>query len=63
MELNSIEDNVVHISNLDILNGTPLLDIKPYVPQLYEGTCKDLKVGWFEEKYKNAKTTRADDRF
>jgi len=63
VELNSIEDNVIHISNLDILNGTPLLDIKPYVPQLYEETCKDLKVGWFEEKHKNAKTTKSDDRF
>jgi tRNA (Thr-GGU) A37 N-methylase len=28
-----IEGSVLHIENLDIVNGTPLLDIKPYVPE------------------------------
>jgi tRNA (adenine37-N6)-methyltransferase len=63
VKLDSIENNIIHISNVDILNGTPLLDIKPYVPQLYEGTCKHLKVGWFEKKHKNAENTKSDDRF
>ncbi|MBZ9570404.1 tRNA (N6-threonylcarbamoyladenosine(37)-N6)-methyltransferase TrmO [Methanobrevibacter sp. TMH8] len=63
VKLDSVEGNVIHISNLDILDGTPVLDIKPYVPQLYEDTCKDLKVGWFEEKHKNAKDTKSDNRF
>jgi tRNA-Thr(GGU) m(6)t(6)A37 methyltransferase TsaA len=63
VKLDSIENNVLYISNVDILNGTPLLDIKPYVPQLYEDTCKNLKVGWFEEKHENAKDTKADNRF
>jgi tRNA (Thr-GGU) A37 N-methylase len=30
--LNKIENGVLHIQNVDILDGTPLLDIKPYVP-------------------------------
>ncbi|KZX15850.1 putative tRNA (adenine(37)-N6)-methyltransferase [Methanobrevibacter cuticularis] len=63
VELNSIKDNIIHISNVDILNGTPVLDIKPYVPQLYEETCKDLKIGWFEEKHKDAKNKKSDNRF
>jgi tRNA-Thr(GGU) m(6)t(6)A37 methyltransferase TsaA len=63
VELSSIKDNVIHIKNVDILNKTPLLDIKPYVPQLYEETCKNLKVGWFEEKHENAKQTKSDNRF
>ena len=63
VKLDSIENNILYISNVDILNGTPLLDIKPYVPQLYEDTCKDLKVGWFEEKHENAKDTKSDNRF
>lgn len=30
----SIEENVIHTSPMDILNNTPLLDIKPYIPSL-----------------------------
>ena len=30
----SIQDNVIHTSPMDILNNTPLLDIKPYIPAL-----------------------------
>ena len=26
------EENILHIENVDILDGTPLLDIKPYIP-------------------------------
>jgi len=63
VKLDSIENNIIHISNIDVLNETPLLDIKPYVPQLYEDTCKDLKIGWFEEKHENAEYTKSDDRF
>ena len=63
VKLDSIKDNILHISNIDVLNGTPLLDIKPYVPQLYETTCQDLKIGWFEEKHENAKNTKSDNRF
>ena len=31
--LERIEKTRLHIRNLDILDGTPLLDIKPYVPE------------------------------
>lgn len=63
VELDKVDGNVIHISNVDVLNGTPLLDIKPHVPHLYEDTVKDLKIGWFEKKHQNAKTTKSDDRF
>ncbi|RBQ22568.1 S-adenosyl-L-methionine-binding protein [Candidatus Methanobinarius endosymbioticus] len=63
VKLDSIEGNIINISNIDILNGTSLLDVKPYVPQLYEDTCKDLKVGWFEKKHQDAENTKSDDRF
>lgn len=63
VELDKVDGNVIHISNVDVLNGTPLLDIKPHVPHLYGDTVKDLKIGWFEKKHQNAKTTKSDDRF
>ncbi|MDR3633609.1 MAG: tRNA (N6-threonylcarbamoyladenosine(37)-N6)-methyltransferase TrmO [Isosphaeraceae bacterium] len=35
VRLRSIVGNVLHVGELDILDGTPLLDIKPYIP-LYD---------------------------
>lgn len=57
------EEGILYISNVDILNGTPLLDIKPYVPQLHEDTIVDLRIGWFETNHHKAKKQKADDRF
>lgn len=36
--------NVLRIAGVDILDGTPLLDIKPYIPQL--NPVGDVRVGW-----------------
>ena len=33
VQLDKIEDGVLQVQNVDILDGTPLLDIKPYVPE------------------------------
>ncbi|UCF56354.1 MAG: SAM-dependent methyltransferase, partial [Deltaproteobacteria bacterium] len=30
----SIDGNVIHIEKIDALDGTPVIDIKPYVPRL-----------------------------
>lgn len=46
VRLVSIEGAILHIENLDILEGTPLLDIKPYLPAL---TNEDsIRLGWLE---------------
>ena len=58
-----VKDNKVCVENIDVLDETPLLDIKPYVPQLYEDTIDDLKIGWFENNHKKAKSQKSDDRF
>ncbi|MCR5027395.1 MAG: tRNA (N6-threonylcarbamoyladenosine(37)-N6)-methyltransferase TrmO [Methanobrevibacter sp.] len=63
VKIDKIEGNIVHVSNIDVLNETPLLDIKPYVPQLYEDTIDELKIGWFETKHNKAKSQKSDDRF
>lgn len=36
------------VKGLDAINGTPLLDIKPYIPSIDEKT--NIKSGWFEGK-------------
>lgn len=34
VKLLSIDGNILHIQSVDILDGTPVLDIKPFVPEL-----------------------------
>ena len=63
VKVNKVEGNTVFIENVDILDETPLLDIKPYVPQLYEDTIDELKIGWFEPNHQKAKSQKSDDRF
>jgi tRNA-Thr(GGU) m(6)t(6)A37 methyltransferase TsaA len=41
------KDNILDIEGVDMLNGTPLLDIKPYVPEFDE-----TRTGWYETRSK-----------
>jgi tRNA (adenine37-N6)-methyltransferase len=61
VRLASIQGDTLFIDNLDILDGTPLLDVKPYVPGFDEG--EDARIGWLEGVIENLKKTRSDDRF
>lgn len=61
VQLNKIEDGVLHVQNVDILDGTPLLDIKPYVPEF--DTQPDVQTGWLEQVRKTVSQRESDDRF
>jgi len=61
VRLEGIEDAVLHISDVDILDGTPLLDIKPYVPAFDDRV--NAKIGWLTGKATQVTQQRADDRF
>jgi len=61
VRLNRIEDCVLHIENVDIIDGTPLLDIKPYVPEF--DTQVDVRTGWLEHVRKTVSQRDSDDRF
>jgi len=51
----------LEIENVDILDGTPLLDIKPYVPEFdHQENCR---IGWLEQVRGTAKARKSDDRF
>ncbi len=52
-------DNTLHVGDVDIVDGTPLLDIKPYVPRFDAFT--DGAAGWFDTT--ESQRTHADDRF
>lgn len=47
VELRAIEGNEILISGIDVYNGTPLLDIKPYINLI--DVKPDANDGWFEE--------------
>ncbi|RZN64846.1 MAG: tRNA (N6-threonylcarbamoyladenosine(37)-N6)-methyltransferase TrmO [Candidatus Methanoliparum thermophilum] len=32
VRLLSVKDNILHVKNIDMVDGTPILDIKPYIP-------------------------------
>ena len=49
------------VENLDILDGTPLLDIKPYVPEFDSPT--EINLGWLETVKGKARSMRSDKRF
>ena len=59
--LEGIDDGVLYIQNVDILDGTPLLDIKPYVPEF--DARKNVRTGWLENTEKGVSSRRSDDRF
>ncbi len=61
VKLIGINKNVLNIQDVDILEGTPLLDIKPYVPEF---DCrKTRKIGWFKGKIGKLEITKDDGRF
>lgn len=61
VRLDRIENGVLEICNVDVLDGTPLLDIKPYVPQF--DAPGDVRTGWLEETAGSASTSKSDARF
>ena len=44
VRLDRIENNILHVRDLDILDGTPLLDIKPYIQRF--DSREEVKSGW-----------------
>jgi len=61
VQLDKIEDGVLHIQNVDILDGTPLLDIKPYVPEF--DAQVEVRTGWLEKARKTVSSRKSDGRF
>jgi tRNA-Thr(GGU) m(6)t(6)A37 methyltransferase TsaA len=52
---------VLGIEGVDMLDGTPVLDIKPYIPSLEPAA--GVRLGWLEGKAEAMAAQKADDRF
>lgn len=61
LEIEEIKDNFIYVKHIDILNDTPVLDIKPYIPDFDAVDTK--KIGWLiPNVHKHSKQTD-DGRF
>ena len=61
VRLNKVQNQTLDIENVDIVDGTPLLDIKPYVPAFDHNEA--IRIGWLEQAHKHVRTKKADRRF
>ena len=60
VRLESIERNILNISGVDMADGTPVLDIKPYIPDLNPN--EDIRLGWLKGKIKGMNKSKSGDR-
>ena len=61
VRLVGIEGCTLHIEDLDIADSTPLLDIKPYVPEFDSREVE--RIGWLAGKAERVAEVGADERF
>ncbi|WP_295421402.1 tRNA (N6-threonylcarbamoyladenosine(37)-N6)-methyltransferase TrmO [Sulfurovum sp.] len=62
VELVGVEGNVVTIKGVDILDGTPLLDIKPYIEN-FDKVEGESRSGWMKASLDEVSKKKSDDRF
>lgn len=60
VRLDKIEGSALHITGVDMLDGTPVLDIKPYIPTL--NPDEPVRIGWLTDVHKDFNHKKADDR-
>jgi tRNA-Thr(GGU) m(6)t(6)A37 methyltransferase TsaA len=56
-----VEGNMLHVQDVDIVDGTPLLDIKPYVPEFDAREVE--RIGWLEKSVHKLSASRDNGRF
>lgn len=61
VRLERVEGNKVYFQDCDMIDGTPVLDIKPYFPEIVDGD--PLRFGWTEKTIGNIDKIRSDERF
>ena len=61
VKLIRVEENFIYVDGIDILDGTPLLDIKPYISE-FENTS-NIRIGWLGKSKEQVKEKKSDTRF
>lgn len=60
VRLESIDKNILHISGIDMTDGSPVLDIKPHVPDL--NPTEDVRIVWLTDKVEGMNKSKSGDR-
>lgn len=61
VELLGVEGNELLIRGVDILDGTPVIDVKPYMPQF--DNRDNVRTGWMQKDGDAVASARSDRRF
>ena len=61
VRLIKVKENRLYIKDVDIVDGTPLLDIKPFVFEF--DNPKVMKIGWLEKNIRKLPKSKDDGRF
>jgi tRNA-Thr(GGU) m(6)t(6)A37 methyltransferase TsaA len=61
VRLQQVQGTRLSIQDVDIIDGTPLLDIKPYVPEFDARPA--TRIGWLEEQVRKLPDSRDNGRF
>ena len=61
VKLMDIKHNIIKIENVDIIDDTPLLDIKPFVNEM--NAVSDYRIGWLTKHLEEMKIKKSDNSF
>jgi len=61
VRLKKIEKNIITVQGIDVLDGTPLLDLKPYIAAFDE--VRKSSSGWMQSSEEDVAGKRSDRRF
>ena len=61
LRLQAVTEEGLVVLGVDLLDATPVLDIKPYVPEF--DVNEQCRIGWLEGRAERADAHRSDERF
>jgi tRNA-Thr(GGU) m(6)t(6)A37 methyltransferase TsaA len=61
LRIKSVSDGRVQVLDVDLLDGTPILDVKPYVPEF--DARVDARIGWYAQAARKNEQVVSDKRF
>lgn len=61
VEITGVEKNIVHLRGVDVLDKTPLLDLKPYIESF--DYVEKSRSGWMQGSREEVAKKRSDSRF
>jgi tRNA-Thr(GGU) m(6)t(6)A37 methyltransferase TsaA len=64
VKLTGIDENILYIEDIDVLDNTPLIDIKPYIPEIdIPEQSENIETGWYKKDKNEISKAKSDGRF